>query len=103
MDILNYESGDVVIRDEGQETRLAREAANRLILMARMHTVSEFVDLLPSFISHASILKAIQGRFAAAAVPSERWNLKEKFARLTTLTKGYVPKDPESVLEKVVF
>jgi hypothetical protein len=26
MDILNYESGDVVIRDEGQETRLAREA-----------------------------------------------------------------------------
>lgn len=103
MNIVNYESGEVVLEEGSESARLPRETSNRLILMARMHTVPEFVELLPSFIKSENLLKSIQQKFATSQNSTERWNLKEKFARLTTLTKGYQSKTPEAVLEKVVL
>ncbi|QQR81805.1 MAG: hypothetical protein IPJ69_06865 [Deltaproteobacteria bacterium] len=103
MNIVNYESGEVVLEESGVSVRLSREDSHRLILMARMHTVPEFINLLPSFVSNEEMLKAIQQKFSATESSTDRWNLKEKFARLTTLTKGYISKNPEALLEKITF
>jgi len=104
MTITNFESGEVEIAsDQGVKLRLAREAANRLIMMARMHTVAEFLEKLPSFIGDPKLLEEIQKAFRVAASSSDQWNLKEKFARLVTLTKGYESKNPTGILETISF
>ncbi len=99
----NYNSGELEIQNEaGHKLHLPRESANRLIMMARMHTVAEFVEKLPSLIPDEKLLQSIQS-FFEGKTPTERWNLKEKFARLTTLAKGYEPKKLEDVIESVTL
>ena len=101
--LVNYESGQIEISDgEGRTLRLNQEAANRLVMTARMHTVSEFIEKLPVLISEGTLLSQIQVLFEGKS-SSEKWNLKEKFARLQTVSKGYHVKNPESILEKVLF
>lgn len=102
--LVNFASGEVEIAaDSGQKLRLTRDQANRMILMARMHTVAEFVEKLPTLITDAGLLRQIQATFAGAPSSTDQWNLKEKFARLVTLTKDYQPKDPSEIIESVKF
>lgn len=101
--LTNYESGEMLIaNDGGISLRLSHDQANRLIMTARMHTVAEFVEKLPTLISDETLLKKIREAFEGKT-SSERWNLKEKFARLQTLTKGYSPKNPGEVVEKATL
>lgn len=100
--ITNYGSGEVQIEDDqGHRLRLDRETGNRLVMTGRMHTVAEFVEKLPSFVTEPDLLASILAYFEKAANASEKWNLKEKFARLGTLTKGYEPKNPLEVVEEI--
>ncbi|MBI2082389.1 MAG: hypothetical protein HYT76_02355 [Deltaproteobacteria bacterium] len=102
MTLTNYESGDVLITNgSGTSIRLAREFANRLILYARMHGIDDFYQHLPELISHPELVQSIRSLFDQAKTASERWNLKEKFARLSTLAKSYVSKNPGEVMEVV--
>jgi len=100
--LTNYGSGEIQIADEaGHSIRLDRESANRLVMMGRMHTVAEFVEKLPALIPEPALLQALVKAFHDAATSTDKWNLKEKFARLQTLVRGYVPKDPQAVMEIV--
>lgn len=100
--LTNYNSGELLIADDsgGPSVRLNREEANRLILLARMHTSGEFAEKLASFISDNVLAGLILKDFEKKS-STERWNLKEKFARLHTLSKGYEPAKPEAVAEVV--
>jgi len=104
MTITNFGSGEVEISDDqGRRIRLDRESANRLVMAGRMHTVAEFVEKLPSLIFDQEFVRILQESFEKAPTSTDKWNLKEKFARLTTLTKGYEPKNPAEVMESVTF
>lgn len=104
MTITNFGSGEIQIDDrEGHTLKLDREASNRLVMMGRMHTVAEFVEKLPTLISEGTLLKSLLECFDKAGTSTEKWNLKEKFARLTTLAKGYEPKNSSEIVETVTF
>lgn len=99
--LTNYSSGELLIADgSGRSVRLGREEANRLILYARMHTVAEFVEKLSSLVGDSSLVGSILEGFEKMS-STDRWNLKEKFARLHTLAAGFHPKDPVTVVEVV--
>lgn len=93
-----------MIAEESEEAdhslRLSRDQANRLILTARMHTTEELIEKLPDLISDQALLKSILAEFDGKT-SSQRWNLKEKFARLTTLSKVYQTERPEEITEEV--
>lgn len=92
--LTNYGSGEMLIADDaGVSLRLSQDQANRLIMTARMHTVAEFLEKLPELLAAPGLLKAVQATFDGKS-SSERWMLKEKFARLQTLVRGYRPKNP---------
>lgn len=99
--LINYSSGEMII-DDGRATpvRLGRDAANRVIMTARMHGVDEFLQKLPSLIPDEALLATLTAAFEGKD-NTARWNLKEKFARLVTLAKGYTPADPSQVLDQV--
>ncbi len=100
--ITNFGSGEVQIADDqGHSLKLDRDAGNRLVMAGRMHTVAEFVEKLPTLITDKDLLQGILQSFQIAPTSSDRWNLKEKFARLTTLAKGYEAKNPSEVIEFV--
>jgi hypothetical protein len=102
MTITNFASGEIEILDgQGRHIRLDRAAANRLVMAGRMHTVAEFVEKLPSLIVDQEFVRVLQESFEKAPTSTDKWNLKEKFARLTTLTKGYTPTEPDAVVEEV--
>lgn len=102
--LTNYSSGELVLTASDGATKLSRDQANRLILHARMHTVEEFVQAFGDLIPDREIARVIQTTFEKAKNSSERWNLKEKFARLHTLSKGYEPMaGDEKVVEKIEF
>ncbi len=102
--LTNFESGELEIKAGGLPPyRLVRESANRLILSARMHTVSDFVDQLPLFIPSEDILSHLKKHFEKLTTKTDQWNFKEKFARLQTLVKDYVPKNPTAVAEVVTL
>ncbi|HSA60352.1 MAG TPA: hypothetical protein VLJ37_11790 [bacterium] len=104
MTITNFGSGEVEISDDqGRRTRLDRESANRLVMAGRMHTVAEFVEKLPALIASAEIAAALRETFEKASTSTDKWNVKEKFARLRTLAKGYEPANPGDVVETVSF
>lgn len=104
MMLTNYSSGELALTGPDGATKLSRDQANRLILHARMHTVEEFVQALRDLISDRSLVRAIEATFEKAKNSSERWSLKEKFARLHTLSKGYEPMPgDEKVVEKIEF
>lgn len=99
--ITNHESGEIVLtNDAGHSLRLVYEVANRLVMMARMHTVVEFRQKLPGLISDESLLNEIKTAFEGRT-SSERWNVKEKFARLQTVVKGHEIKNSNRVVEEV--
>ncbi len=99
--ITNYNSGEVQISDDqGHQLMLSRERANSLIMSARMHTIDEFLQALPGFITDADLLRGIQSAFDRPT-STERWNAKEKFARLRTLVPGYESKGMIEVVETV--
>lgn len=101
--LTNYSSGELVISDEtGRSLRLSRDQANRLIMTARMRTTEDLIEKLPSLMTDETLVKKILGIFEGKN-SSERWFLKEKFARLTTLIKGYEPENPGEILETVTF
>ncbi len=100
--LTNDSSGELLIANgAGPSVRLSREAATRLILHARMHSVADFVAGLPKLISDPEIIRSIAAAFETAPTSSERWNLKEKFARLRTLTKDYSLKGEIKIVEKI--
>lgn len=104
MTITNFGSGEIeIVGQNGAKIRLDRESANRLVMAGRMHTVAEFVEKIPALIHEPAIASAILEAFEKASTSSEKWTLKEKFARLTTLAKGHVPERPEAVLETLSF
>jgi len=72
-------------------------------MAGRMHTVAEFVEKLPVLVSNPGLAASILRSFQKAATSSEKWNLKEKFARLRTLAKGHTPANPSEVVETVTF
>jgi hypothetical protein len=97
--ITNYGSGEIVIQaDGGASLRLPRDKSHRLIMTARMHSVSEFLEKVPNLIDCPELCVTIAAAFAGKD-GSARWGLKEKFARLTTLAKGYLPSAPDEILE----
>lgn len=100
--LTNYASGELLISStDGPSLRLDREAANRLIMHARMHTVAEFIEGLSQLIEHPEIVRSLGKAFDGAQNPSDRWNLKEKIARLHTLARGYPSGDPGAVIERI--
>jgi hypothetical protein len=102
--LTNFEGGELEIRaGDLPPYRLVRESANRLILSARMHTVADFIDQLPLFIPSEEILSYLKKHFEKLTVKTHQWNFKEKFARLQTLVKDYVPKNPAAVAEVVTL
>ncbi len=99
--LTNFESGALRIdSDADRSLDLSHDQAHRLIMAARMHSIDPFVEKLSSLIEHEGICREILALFAAAQ-GSDRWNLKESFSRLQTVTKGYVPQNPESVVESI--
>jgi hypothetical protein len=99
--LTNFGSGELwVVDDGGVSLRLSHDQANRLIMTARMHTVVDFIERLPALVTDEKLLEKILTTFEGKT-SSERWNLKEKFARLGTLAKGYVPKNPVEIVEIV--
>lgn len=102
MTITNFGSGEIQIEDDGgHRLKLNRDSANRLIMAGRMHTVAEFVEKLPALVPDPALVEILRRSFETAATSTDKWNLKEKFARLGTLAKGYVPKDPAEVVETI--
>src|SRR3989338_1881076 len=100
--LINYASGEVHLRSENGETvRLPRDAANRLIMAARMHGPQDFLDKLASLLPQGNLVQEIRQEFSGKN-SSEIWNLKEKFARLSTTTKDYRSPDPGAVIETVL-
>lgn len=67
-----------------------------------MHTVEEFVAQLPKLLSDHKIVSQMRDFFDKATTSSERWNIKEKFARLVTMVKGYQPSHPDKVIEEII-
>ncbi len=101
MTITNFDSGEIELASgTGPSMRLDREHANRLVMAARMHSVAEFLEKLPALISDEALQAEIAGSFEGKT-SSQRWALKEKFARLRTAVKGYESPSPESVVETV--
>lgn len=100
--LTNYESGEMVLAQDGLQVRLVRDLSNRLIMAARMHTVAEFIEKLPTLITEPAILQAIQSAFEGKS-STERWNVKEKFARLQTLAKGYESPKPDQIADTVTL
>lgn len=99
--LTNYSNGEITISDqEGHSLRLPREKANLLIMSARMHTAQGFVVSLPRFIEEALLLAKIRQLFEHSP-SSGRWSLKEKFARLRTLTKDCPATEASQVIEQV--
>jgi hypothetical protein len=100
----SFGSGELLIEDgSGLSLRLDRDTANRLIMAGRMHTVPEFMEKLDILIPNPVLAGLVRTAFEAAVSSTEKWNLKEKFARLTTLTRGYEAKNPAEVVETVSF
>lgn len=100
--LTNYDSGELLISDEeGNIVSIPREAAYRIILAARMHSVADFFRQLPKMLPNPVITGKILAELEKTKTQTERWNLKEKFARLTTLAKGYEPKTPSRISEKI--
>ena len=83
--LINYASGELEISptapsdQTGGSLRLSRDQANRLIMLARMHSVAEFVEELPKFLKDPQTLEAIRGHFGRLQTPTDRWNFKESF------------------------
>lgn len=99
--LTNYSSGELEIADgAGHALRLDRETANRLIMHARMHAVAEFVERLPSLVGDSALVGSILEGFEKMS-STDRWNLKEKFARLRTLAKDYQPARGNEMVEEV--
>ncbi len=100
----NFGSGEIAIADSEGKTicRLSREDSHRLIMTARMHAVEPFLQKLPTLIPNRDLGLAILALFDEKNA-SARWALKEKFARLTTLSRGYESKDPQKILEQTVL
>jgi hypothetical protein len=101
--LTNFSSGELLIAITETSIRLTREQANRLILFARMHTVDQFIAELPQLIPNLPLARSIAILFESAQSSSQRWGLKEKFARLITLAKGYQPKNQAEVAEVVTL
>ncbi len=100
--LTNDSSGELLIANgAGPSVRLSREAATRLILHARMHNVADFLEALPQLIAATEIVNQLRTLFASLQTPSDRWNFKEKFARLQTLSKEHQPKSPPEVVETI--
>jgi len=72
-------------------------------MAGRMHTVTEFMNKLHILIPNPALAGLVRVAFDGAASSTEKWNLKEKFARLTTLARGHETKNPSEVLETVSF
>jgi len=102
--ITNYANGELEIStDSLPVVRMNQEQANRLILFARMHPVSDFVASLSRLMQDKQIAQAVLSCFELLKTSSERWNLKEKFARLRTVTSGFPSGSPDQVTEKIIF
>lgn len=99
--ITNYNSGELEIAADGAAAiHLSRDQANRLILAARMHAVEPFLQKLSTLIPDEGLVSTLT-KILGSAEGSERWNLKEKFARLHTVAPGYTAENPQQVLETV--
>ncbi|MBI2982404.1 MAG: hypothetical protein HYY44_09000 [Deltaproteobacteria bacterium] len=100
--LTNYSSGELLIADDqGHSIRLNRETAHRVILSARMHSIGEFFKQVPQLIPQQEIVRSLLDEVDKRKSPTERWNLKEKFARLSTLAKDYAPTTLSEIVEKV--
>ncbi len=99
--LINHTNGELAITDDAGHTLwLPRERANSLIMSARMHTIDEFLQALPGLIADADLLREIQSAFDRPT-STERWNAKEKFARLRTLTSNYSFQGTPEVVETI--
>lgn len=99
--LTSYNSGALRISDDqGTELNLEPAAANRLIMAARMKSIEPFLEKLPDLIPDEALAKNIV-TIIAQAQGSDRWNLKEKFARLLTVAPGHPVEQPNEVLEVV--
>ena len=96
-----YNSGAVTISEGTSESvHLPQQAANRLIMAARMKSVEDFVQKLPSLIEQQKLVAALT-LLLQEAHGSARWNLKEKIARLHTVVAGHPVAEPDKIREVV--
>ena len=99
--LTNFDSGELEIADTaGPRLRLTQDQAHRLVMAARMHTIDAFVAKLPNLIADAALVEKITRLFSQTQ-GSEQWNLKERFARLRTVSRDYRSPQPEAVFERV--
>lgn len=99
--IINYNSGELEISDYlGHSARLSREQAYRLVMAARMHGVDSFIEKLPILLPEENLVAMFCGLFQKAE-KNNRWTLKEKIARLYTVSAGIEVDNPNSVTEVV--
>ncbi len=100
--VTNYNSGEILLETPtGHSLRLAWEEANRLVMFARMHGVEEFIENLPRLIPDEELVRALRTCFETARTKTDRWNFKEKFARLRTISRGCKPDHPGEIVETV--
>ena len=97
--LTNYHSGELCLSSDSTNLRLSRGEATRLIMLARMHGVVDFLEKLPKLVPQADLLKEILSSFETAKTSTEKWNLKEKFARLQTLSTNFSPQESQSQSE----
>ena len=101
--LTNYASGELALANsEGQDLHLTRDQAHRLVMAARMHGTHDFINKIPNLISQPELAKVIATTFDGKN-SSEQWNLKEKFARLQTITKEHTPEKPDEVVDVIEF
>jgi hypothetical protein len=99
----NYASGTVNIAHEnGLSLLLTRDQAHRLIMAARMHSPDDFIPKIESLVQEPQLARSILNIFEEKTA-SERWTLKEKFARLHSVAKGFIPDNPKEVIEVIEF
>jgi hypothetical protein len=87
LDVRVWATGQVTI-DGGALGRvvLTHAQGNRLIMAARMHAVDRFAGKIAGLLDSTAMVEAIAAGFARRE-GSARWNLKEAFARLMTVSK----------------
>lgn len=100
MDLINYSNGELeLLTPSGEKNRFASPKAYQLILAARMNSIQRFQDYLRRLLAESPLLSQVLEKFSQLE-RSAQWTLKEKFARLETLSPDVTSAPESEVIEK---
>lgn len=100
MDLINYSNGELeLLTPSGEKNRFAPPKAYQLILAARMNSIQRFQDYLRRLQTESPLLSQVLEKFSQLE-RSAQWTLKEKFARLETLSPDVISEPEAEAVEK---